>query len=161
MGGLGALAVAAELARLRIHWLGRLLVGWIRPLLKPQEMHRVTGASFLAWGALLALLLLGHEASRVGILIQAWGDPAGALVGTLWGRHRIRGLKSLEGSLAYFVGACLAIGTLTALGWGVPWWAGVAGAASATLVEALNPPPDDNLWGPIAAAAGVWTITHL
>lgn len=161
MGGLGALAVAAELARLRIPWLGRRLVGWVRPLLKPQEAHRVTGASFLAWGALLALLLFGQEASRVGILIQAWGDPAGAVVGTLWGRHRIRCLKSLEGSLAYFVGAYLAIGALTTLGWGVPWWAGVAGVGSATLVEALSPPPDDNLWGPTVAAAGVWTVTHL
>lgn len=158
LGGLSALAVATELARLRIPWLGNTLLRLLRPLLKPQEAHRVTGASFLAWGALLALLLFGREAARGGILIQAWGDPAGTLVGTLWGRRRIRGKKSVEGSLAYFVGASLAVGALDALGWGVPWWVGIVGAGMATLAEALAPPPDDNLWGPAVAAAGMWAL---
>lgn len=158
LGGLSALAVATELARWRIPRLGDTLVRWLRPLLKPQETHRITGASFLAWGAFLALLLFGQETARVGILLQAWGDPAATLVGTLWGRHRIRGNKTLEGSLAYWVGACLAIGALSAGKWQCTTWVSLVAASAAALVEALSPPPDDNFWCPPVAAAVAWAM---
>ncbi|MCS7207780.1 MAG: hypothetical protein NZ951_07620 [Dehalococcoidia bacterium] len=158
LGGLSALAVATELLRLRNPRLGRILSRWLRPLLKPSETQRVTGASMLAWGSLGAVLLFGPQAARLGILVQAWGDPLAGVVGTLWGRHPLPRGKTLEGSLAYLLGAGVALATLTVLGWGVPWWVGLIAAGVATLGEALSPPPDDNLWGPLVGAGVVWAL---
>jgi dolichol kinase len=85
-------------------------------------------------------------ATAVGYLV--FGDAAAALVGRRWGRHRY-GAKSLEGSAAC-AGICLGLGALL-----LPQHpaAVAAGAITATLVEALPLPFDDNWTMPLAAAA--------
>jgi dolichol kinase len=99
-----------------------------------------------------ALLLYGLDAGGTAILYLAWGDPAAEVSGRRWGRPGQR--KTLAGSLAC-LGACLAAGAVGIFAGGLSPWAALAGAVVATLVERWSPPPDDNLWIPIASGLAI------
>lgn len=120
---------------------------------RPQEEKKVSAIIWTSSGCWLTFLVFGSEPKVVdaAVMCLAFGDAAAALVGKTLGRthFEFRGKrKSLEGSLACFA-ACA--GSVLACGFG-PGWAAAA-AAAATALELSAPPPDDNFWMPLAAAA--------
>lgn len=101
---------------------------------------------------------LPHAPIVAGCLALALADPAAAWVGGRLGQRRLRPLRlhrTLEGSLAFFLAAALAVGWVA--------WQGDPGvhavrlavgcAAAGALVEALAPPGWDNAAIPLAVAA--------
>jgi dolichol kinase len=72
------------------------------------------------------------------------GDPAAAIVGRKWGRHKY-GNKSFEGSLAFLIAALI----VTWLAPGLPLKIGIVGAFVATVVEAVSSGVDDNASVPL------------
>ena len=96
----------------------------------------------------------------ITVLTLTLADPAAALVGLHYGRHRYRiagADKSVEGSAAFFVVAfgCAAI-PLVGAGGGLPSLAGAAALAlTFTVVEALAPRGLDNLLIPIGGVVAV------
>jgi dolichol kinase len=101
---------------------------------------------YLAGGIILALLLFPRIISYASIGIAAVGDPAAAYFGGKYGRRRLTGRKTLEGSIAGLIAALflasLIVSPLVAL----------AGSAGAMVMEVIRI-PDDNLTMPIAAGA--------
>jgi phytol kinase len=107
--------------------------------------------------------LLFPRFTFVGYLVCGWGDALGEPVGIRWGKHRykvpslggVKATRSLEGSMAVFLGGCLAaFGGLYFSG--VPalnaaYVALAAGAAGAT-AEAVSTHGLDNLTVQLAAA---------
>lgn len=79
------------------------------------------------------------------------GDPAAAIVGRIWGRHKIWGNKSIEGSLSFFVAAALS-GLIWSLVSPIPWHFAVLGGLFAAIVEMVIYQVDDNLTVPILTA---------
>jgi dolichol kinase len=77
--------------------------------LRPEELKRMTGATYIAYATLgCSLLFVNHpQVSFIVLSAFIWGDAAAALVGQSIGRTRI-GKKSLEGSLGCFV-LCMAL----------------------------------------------------
>lgn len=157
-----ALALAAEWARARLpsvryHFLRR-----TRHLLRPHERRGIAGATYMAVGYFLALLLLPLPVAVAAMLYNGLGDSAAALVGKRWGRLRAPWGKSVEGMAAGVAVNVLAglivpgIGTLAAL----------LGAVAAALIEFLPSRIDDNLrvtlgggialWLALALETGVW-----
>jgi dolichol kinase len=120
-------------------------------MLRERESRQLTGATTLAMGYTVAVLLLPGWPAVAAILIAGVADPAAALVGRRFGRHRYPGGKSLEGSAAFLA---VALAVLLA----VPG-VGAAGAAmvalTLTILEAPTLPVDDNLYLPVLAAAAV------
>lgn len=100
------------------------------------------------------------------ILVMAWGDAAGSLVGRRYGRHlyRIAGhVRSLEGSGAVFVGSVLAV-LVSFAAMGRPVDAGIlaatlTAAVVATTLEAISLWGFDNVLVP-AGVAIVLLFTH-
>jgi phytol kinase len=121
-----------------------------------------------ALGGVLTIVLFPSWA-HVGYLAVAWGDAAGELVGTRWGRHRYRvpslggsATRSLEGSAAVAVATTLAA-FIAIVVVGVP----VASAFTAALiigvacaiVEAVSHHGVDNLTLQVAAAGlAAWLV---
>lgn len=110
---------------------------------------------------LLLTTMWGMEHGRrdltAGILALAWGDAAAALFGRAFGRHRYRvgsGYRSLEGSAAMFAFSLLAIwvagDAVFRDPYPIPAW--LAGAAGATLLEAMSRRGADNLLVPAGTA---------
>lgn len=94
------------------------------------------------------------------ILAMACGDGAAALVGRRLGTRKYRVLghaRTMEGTLALFVGASLAGAPVLALMGGLDWHQAVAfsliAATVAASVEAISPYGADNLTVPMAVAA--------
>ena len=100
----------------------------------------------------------GRAPIVAGCLALALADPAASWVGGRLGQRRLRPLRlrrTLEGSLAFFLVAAIAVG-------GVAWLTvpgvltlrlALSCAAAGALVEALSPPGWDNAAIPLAIAA--------
>jgi dolichol kinase len=143
-----ALAAGLEAARLRIPSLNRRLIEAFGGLHRSKEETRPSGIFWSLAGCFLAALLIPEpDIARTAMLYLAVGDGLAGLAGGKWGHARL-GLKSLEGSLACFLG-CWVVGSLSLASSSRPEV--LAGALAATAWEALAPPPDDNLTLPLAA----------
>ena len=121
-------------------------------LLKESESSQTLGSTYLLAATLLAFLLFDRDVAVLALLFVAVGDPLAALVGQRYGRARIR-KKSVEGSLAFMVGAAQVGWVLIAGGLDISLWVVMSGAAVAALVELLSLPPDDNITVPLVAGA--------
>ena len=113
MGMVAALAIVSggalglDLTRFRVQWVNRCFLRWLAPLLKHDEGHRFTGATFLVVAGLFSFLLFGSQVAVPALLFLSLGDPAAALVGRRLPGPRVLG-KS-PGGTAAFVSVSLAV----------------------------------------------------
>jgi phytol kinase len=133
-------------AYLRTKW------SFLGPIL--QEVDRPSWGE-MAWAVAVALcfqLRQGTTDYLAAVLILTLADPAAALVGKRWGRHKfatIGGEKSLEGSGACFLTALAILGIGTLAGWGLPLAFILGIAAAVTMLEAGLGWGGDNLAVPL------------
>lgn len=124
------------------------IVGWVT---RTHEQKKVTGATYFAIAAFLAVLLFSEREAVCSLLFLTLGDSSAALIGTRYGYHKICG-KSVEGSTACFV-VCSLVGYL------LLEWVGIVGAAAATVIELVPLPVDDNLRIPLVSG-GLMHVVH-
>lgn len=146
-----AITFLTDMARLRFGALNRLCFRAFGALLRPREADGLSLTWFLT-GVFAVLWFPGERAAVAALLVLAVADPAAAVVGRLWGRHRV-GKGTWEGTLAFFATAAV---TLTPF---VGVWA--AGPVSAVVAgaEAFSTKLDDNFVIPVVTAACVWAVT--
>ena len=137
---------AVEAARRWWPSVDRLLWHLLPTTFRPWEGRRMLGSTWFAVGAVAALFLFGRDVGGTSVLFLSWGDPMAELVGRRWGRPGRR--KTLAGSLGCLA-TCMVAGLVGACVGELSWWAAIAGAIVATVVERWSPPPDDNVWIPI------------
>ncbi|MBI5512517.1 MAG: hypothetical protein HY909_02040 [Deltaproteobacteria bacterium] len=147
------------LRRVSPPWNDRMMA-FFRHMAHDYERHRVNSSTWFASALVLLATLLSLRACAVGIAVLALGDPAAGLVGRRFGRTKLYGNKSLEGSLTFLVvGVLAALGAL-ALGGLAPSLGTIglfalAGALPATLAELYTSRWDDNFTIPVTAGLGV------
>ncbi len=114
-------------------------------------------ASFFYSVSLLVAVLLFEPRIAMGAIISlAVGDPIAGIVGTLFGRLRLKG-KAVEGAAANLAASFLLINLLVRS----PWIA-FAGAAAGAAVELLPiPKVDDNLSVPIVSGLAMTIVSSL
>ena len=154
MAALSGLALLLEAARFRLPNLNRLMVGWLKPLLKETEDRRITGATYIAVSALLAFLIFDKPVAVTALFFLSLGDPVAALVGGRMGGYRVFG-KSPWGSLAFMVVALAVAGVLSGAGVISFHWALAAGAGVAAVAELVPLMVDDNLTIPLLGGAAM------
>ena len=137
------LFVAFEFYRLS-HGIPKEADAIVKPLIRPEERRGIGGHVFFAAGAFIAVLAYSRDIAIAALLISVFADGGAAVVGSRWGRYRLIGKKTIEGSLALFLIA-LAFAALIVK----PLLAAFVGAVAATCVELL--PINDNLMVPISA----------
>ncbi len=148
IGALTAGALAVELLKWVSPGFGTLFFRVFAPLLRTHERKgAMTGATYYLISAFLCVLFFTKTLAIVCIFFMIFGDMAAALVGKMWGRTKILGKKSLEGSAAcFFVCAAIALVTLNPV-------IALIGAFVATVVELIPVPIDDNLTVPLISGA--------
>ena len=150
-------AVALELSRFGIGPLNSVYMRWMAPLLKSEEVARVTGATHMLVAAVLVFWLFGRDVGVPVMLFLSLGDPVAALVGARLPGPRLAG-KSPGGTLAFwFTGAAAAV-ILVAAGAIPHHWALWPGAAIAAVTELVGIPPDDNLTIPLVTGTAMWAM---
>ena len=148
-GGLGL-----DLARFRLRWVNRRFLRWLAPLLKHNEGHRFTGATFLVVGGLFSFLFFGSQVAVPALLFLSLGDPAAAMVGKRMPGPRFMS-KSPGGTFA-FVSVSLAVAAVLVASGAIDYhWGLWVAAVIAGLVELASVPPDDNLSIPLIAGASM------
>jgi len=124
---------------------------WAKPLLelldRPEDTRRfpAKGAVLYGLGVGFSLVVYPHYAALGAIAVLASGDALSTLVGKAWGKRRWPWNKrlSLEGSVAFFVGATLFAQCF------VPFPMALVGALIGALIETVPWPLDDNFTIPI------------
>ncbi|MEK6961461.1 MAG: hypothetical protein AABX47_09920 [Nanoarchaeota archaeon] len=127
-----------------------------RELERPKERHRMHGSAYCLIGSLLAILFFPLKIAFVATMMVAITDVVTGLVGMKWGRIRVCGPKTLEGTASG-----LALNIVIGLAF-LPAPVGLAMALTATVVEAAVNIVDDNLAVPVFAGfAGQIAMAYL
>lgn len=150
-------ALVLDLARFRLGWLNRQFLRMLAPLLKHDEGHRITGATYLVTGGLLAFLLFGSDVAVPALLFLSLGDPMAALVGRRMPGPRLKG-KSPGGTAAFVIVAMAVVAVLWGCGAVDYHWGMWVGALVAAVVELASIPPDDNMAIPLVAGATMFFL---
>jgi glycerol-3-phosphate acyltransferase PlsY len=142
--------LALELVRLKTPAINRRFLALFQPLLREKEAAHLTGASYILIAALISFLVFPKDIAVLSLSFLAVGDAVAGIVGEQVGGRRLFG-KTLVGDFACLI-ACLAVGVIFHYaGLAIPLLAALAGSLSATIMEALPLPIDDNLTIPLFA----------
>jgi dolichol kinase len=118
----------------------------LRPIIREHETKGgFTGASYILTTSAICIAIFPKVIAIAAITFIIVGDSAAALVGRKWGRHKIIGKKTVEGSSACLISLVLVSFVLP----GLPTAAALPGAVAATLAETFSGKIDDNLAVPI------------
>ncbi len=159
LGAITAILIAWEITRFSSPNVNRWMMSYLGVVLKREESFRPIGTTYLLLSSLAVFFLFEKYVAIVSLLFLSIGDLMAAVIGEKFGRHR-RFNKSLEGSLACLA-SCLLIGiVMTRVSPAILLPVAIVGAVSATIVELLPIPVDDNLTIPLFSA-GIMTLAAL
>ena len=99
---LGLPIIAIDVTRLFVPKLNYSLTWMFRPFMRENERHRLSGLSFMLAGAALNILLFPRHVVFLALLFLAVADPMASFFGIRYGKDKLIGEKSLQGSLAAF-----------------------------------------------------------
>jgi dolichol kinase len=148
-GSLWIVAVIFDILRFSIPAFNRFSLKLMRGFLREGESFTPNGMVYYMLACFLVILFWDRTAACISLIVLVAGDAMAAIVGLAWGRHKIWGGKSLEGSLA-----CLLTVWLVGLLFLAPERSLLV-AVVAAAVESLPTTViiNDNLWIPLATSA--------
>jgi dolichol kinase len=149
--------IIIDIARLRGWRLWDLVKPLIAPIIREHEIQGdFTGATYILSTATLTILLFAKPIAIAALVFIIVGDSAAALIGRIYGKHKI-GNRSLEGSLAFLAVSILVAYMIPDLAVGI----GLIGAVVATITEALSFKIDDNATVPLVSGLFMHLAKHL
>ena len=145
----------AEYLRLNFEWARKYFMLIFGPAIREHERSKLTGATYVFTGAVIAIFLFPKEIAVPALLILSISDTLAAMIGIPFGRHPFL-KKSLEGSLAFFASALIILYLFEP----EQLLLNILIAAAVTIVEASPPKLDDNFLIPVLSG-GLLLITTL
>lgn len=159
------LFIPMDFLRLKNPNLNQFVLKWFGPLMRQNEFNKLAGTTYLLIGVGLIALIFPRDIVLLTLLFLAFADPTASYFGIRYGKDKILGEKSLQGSLAaFFVCSMLTCGYLvyhnlmlekllliSLLG-------GVTGALSELVPVGKM---DDNFSLPIISATSLWFLFYL
>jgi len=139
--------IVCEIVRMRIPFFGHLFKLVLGSMLRDNEDHNFTGATFSFLGVFVTILIFEKNVAVFATLVLAFADSIAALVGRKWGKIPFLG-KTVEGTIAFLFTAIL----LAAIVPDLPRTGALLGAVIATVVELFPIPVNDNLMIPLSVA---------
>ncbi|MEZ5358751.1 MAG: SEC59/DGK1/VTE5 family protein [Candidatus Zixiibacteriota bacterium] len=151
------ISIIIDISRFREWKMWHLLAVILTPIIRDHEIKGgFTGASYILTTSTLTIALFPKPIAIAALVFIIIGDTAAALIGRRFGKHKIIGKKSFEGSFA-----CLAsLAAVSFLIPGLPTPVGLAGAFVATLAELFTGKIDDNFTVPISSGFVMLWIMH-
>lgn len=159
LGIVTAIFVAAEAARYTSASVNRWMMSYLAVIFKERLGFRLTGSTCLLLASLTVFLLFDKYAAITSLFFLSIGDMVAGLIGEKYGKRRIF-KKSLEGSLACLASCLLIAVVMSILTPTMVLPVAIAGAVSATAIELLPIPIDDNFTMPLFSA-GIMLLASL
>lgn len=141
--------LAIDITRLRVPAFNQFIQIRFSSFIRKNEANKLTGTAPYVLGIGLTLLLYRTEIATAAICFLAFGDVAATAMGERYGRTKLSGEKSLEGTMAFVAAAALSGVLLNVVGIHLPYGLLLAGALVAAGVELLPLPVNDNLVIPV------------
>jgi len=136
-------AIVLDLFRIHERRVRGFFRGFFGELIREHEEFGLMGSTYLLIASLLAIEIFPRQVAAAAIGFTVIGDATAAMVGRRWGRRPFF-KKTLEGAAGGLAG-CLLWAAVLAVPGTLPWSLVLVGALSASLVELLPIPLDDNL----------------
>ena len=159
-----ALALLADVLRVRSVWFARLVARIFGFLMRSEEQPpvggsiKLTGATWVVLSATLLTVVFPVRIAAPAFAMFMLSDAAAALVGRRYGRtHWGQSPRTLEGSLAFLL-VGLGVMALVAPLAAIVFWTGAVSVIVATLAEVPTGPFNDNLRVPMVAAAVLFLL---
>jgi diacylglycerol kinase (CTP) len=152
-GLLFLIVIAVDAVRLRIPAVNQFIFDHFGSFIRTSEANKLTGTASYVLGIGLSLALYRSDIATAAICFLAFGDVAATTVGERFGKTKIAGQKSLEGTLAFITVAAASGFLLQYVGLSLPPGLIMAGAVVATAAELIPLPLNDNLVIPLASGA--------
>lgn len=143
------------------------LMRFFGPVAHEHETVKVNSATWYSTALLLLALTQWRELIVIGVAVLGVGDPLAGLVGRRFGRTKLLHGRSLEGSLAFVLGAALVSFALLrafhsgALSWQASAVAALCASVAGAAAELLSWRFDDNFTIPLSAAVGAGIVFWL
>jgi len=156
LGVVGGIWVALDVIRLRYPAANAVALQFFGKLMRREELKSVSGNTFYILGMITIVYFFPKPIVLLSVLYLAIGDPIAAVVGTMWGKNRLVGKKSLEGAVANLLCTGLATYLVAMSYFNFSFDHAVALAAFGGLIsvvaELLPFPIDDNFTIPVMSA---------
>jgi diacylglycerol kinase (CTP) len=98
----GATLISFDVGRLYVPALNRFFWWLFRPILRESERNRISGISWMVVGVGLIIFIYPKNVVLLALLFLAFADPMASEIGIRFGKDKLIGNKSLQGSLAAF-----------------------------------------------------------
>jgi dolichol kinase len=157
-GFLFLIVLAVDTVRLRIPAINRFIFGHFGSFIRTSEANKLTGTAPYVLGIGLSIALFRSDIATAAVCFLAFGDVAATTVGERYGKTKVAGQKSLEGTLAFITAATASGFLLQVAGLPLPTGLIMAGAVVAAAAELIPFPVNDNLVIPLASG-GVMELT--
>jgi diacylglycerol kinase (CTP) len=103
-----AIWVGLDVLRLYVPRLNNALTKMFRPFMRESERHHFAGSTYMLLGITLIIFLYPKEVVLLTLLFLGVADPLASFVGIRYGRDKLIGDKSLQGTLGAFF-SCLIV----------------------------------------------------
>ena len=97
------LFIVNDILRQQIPALNRAMIACFHPLMREHERNALAGTSYLLLGCFIIMVLFPKAIVTLSLLFLAVADPMASYIGILYGRDKLLGNKSLQGTAAAFV----------------------------------------------------------
>lgn len=104
----GTFFIFIDVTRLIYEPLNKRAIQVMKPFMRDSEKHNLAGVTYLIVGVFLLVLFFDPRIVTLSLLFLAFGDPIASYFGVRFGKDKIFGKKSFQGTLAAFF-TCLAI----------------------------------------------------
>jgi glycerol-3-phosphate acyltransferase PlsY len=158
---LAGAVLVLDVARIKVPAFNRFCFDHFGSFIRENERERLTGTAPYILGIGLSLLFYRSDIATAAVCFLAVGDVAATTVGERYGRTKIVGPKSLEGTLAFIAGAVAAGFALDLAGIHLMHGLIMAGALAAAAIELLPLPLNDNLTIPLASGGVMELIARV
>lgn len=157
--------IMVDVTRLLFPRMNKLMLPIFGPIMRDYEFNSFSGVSYLLLGTSIIIFLFPQTIVSLALLFLAFADPMASYVGIRYGKDKLIGNKSLQGTLAAFL-TCTIISALYFFKLNimterlliVSLLSGLVGAVSELIPLGKL---DDNLSFPLVSSLLLWLLFYL
>ena len=95
--------VIFDVLRLKTNFFSDVTMKLFRRVMRENELNEWSATTYLMFGVTSVIFIFPREVATLAVGLLAFGDPISSIIGVQYGKDKILGNKSLQGTLAGFI----------------------------------------------------------